>query len=108
MAETTSFLPGLSPVAGKPLTATFDAGPLSSDGGVIVLREIALRLGLPEIITTPLPDHRDPTRVIHSYAEMATARMVAITAGYEDCDDIGSSGDRVGDLRHLTAAATCR
>src|SRR5713226_5829853 len=88
MAETTSFLPGLSPVAGKPLTATFDAGPLSSDGGVIVLREIALRLGLPEIITTPLPDDRDPTRVIHSYAEMATARMVAITAGYEDCDDI--------------------
>ena len=37
----TPILPGLSPVAGKPLTATFDAGRLSSDGGVIVLREIA-------------------------------------------------------------------
>ena len=42
----TPILPGLSPVAGKPLTATFDAGRLSSDGGVIVLREIAERLGL--------------------------------------------------------------
>jgi hypothetical protein len=84
----TSFLPGLSPVEGKPLTATFDAGRLSSDGGVIVLREIALRLGLADAITGPLLDKRDPSRVQHAYAEMALARMVMIAAGYEDCDDI--------------------
>ena len=81
----TSFLPGLSPVEGKPLTATFDAGRLSSDGGVIVVREIALRLGLAEAITGPLLDKRDPSRVQHAYAEMALARMVMIAAGYEDC-----------------------
>ena len=40
------FLPGLSPVAARSPTATFDAGRLSSDGGLIVLREIASRLGL--------------------------------------------------------------
>jgi len=85
----TSFLPGLSPVEGKPLTATFDAGRLSSDGGVVVLREIAMRLGLAEAITAPLRDKRDPSRVHHGYAEMALARMVMIAAGYEDCDDIG-------------------
>ena len=42
----TLILPCLSPVEGKPLTATFDAGRLSSDGGVIVLREIAELLDL--------------------------------------------------------------
>ena len=84
----TSFLPGLSPVEGKPPTATFDAGRLSSDGGVVVLREIAMRLGLAEAITAPLRDKRDPSRVQHGYAEMALARMVMIAAGYEDCDDI--------------------
>jgi Transposase DDE domain group 1 len=84
----TSFLPSLSPVEGKPLTATFNAGRLSSDGGVIVLREIATRLGLAEAVTAPLGDDRDPTRVTHSYADMALARMVMIGAGYEDCDDI--------------------
>ena len=84
----TPILPGLSRVAGKPLTATFDAGRLSSDGGVIVLREIAARLGLAETITGPLFDKRDPSRVQHSYAEMAAARMIMIAAGYEDCDDI--------------------
>ena len=84
----TSILPCLSPVEGKPLTATFDAGRLSSDGGVIVLREIAKRLGLAETITGPLSDDRDPSRVRHSYAEMALARMLMIAAGYEDCDDV--------------------
>jgi hypothetical protein len=84
----TSLLPGLSPVEGKPLTATFDAGRLSSDGGVVVLREIAMRLGLAEAITAPLRDKRDPSRVQHGYADMALARMVMIAAGYEDCDDI--------------------
>ena len=81
-------LPGLSPVAAKSLTATFDAGRLSSDGGLIVLREIAARLRLAETITGPLRDDRDATRVRHSYAEMATARMLMIAAGYEDCDDV--------------------
>ena len=72
----TSILPCLSPVEGKPLTATFDAGRLSSDGGVIVLREIAKRLDLAGTIAGPLPDDREPCRVRHSYAEMATARML--------------------------------
>jgi hypothetical protein len=72
----TPFLPGLSPVGSKPLTATFDAGRLSSDGGLIVLREIATRLRLAETITNPLRDARDPTRVRHSYAEMVAARML--------------------------------
>jgi Transposase DDE domain group 1 len=82
------FLPGLSPVEGKSLTATFDAGRLSSDGGLIVLREIASRLGLAQVIAGRLRDERDPTRVQHSYTEMALARMLMIASGYEDCDDI--------------------
>ena len=88
MPESTPFLPGLSPVAGLPLTASFDAGLMSSDGGLIVLREIAQRLGLADMIARPLPDDRDPVRVQHSYADMVLARMMAIAAGYEDCDDL--------------------
>jgi Transposase DDE domain group 1 len=81
-------LPGLSPVETKVLTATFDAGRLSSDGGLIVLREIGTRLDLAETIVGSLRDARDPGRVRHSYTEMATARMLMIAAGYEDCDDV--------------------
>ena len=33
-------LPGLSPVAGKDVVVKFDGGRLSSDGGILTLREI--------------------------------------------------------------------
>jgi len=81
-------LPALSPVAAKSLTVTFDAGRLSSDGGLVVLREIEVRLGLAETIAGLLHDDRDPAGVRHSYTEMARARMLMIAAGYEDCDDV--------------------
>lgn len=38
------------------------------------MREIATRLVLAAVITAPLRDDRDPTRVRHSYAAMAMAR----------------------------------
>ncbi len=42
--ETTPALPGLSPVGGKPVIARFDGGHLSSDGGLLVLREVEQRV----------------------------------------------------------------
>lgn len=84
----TLFLPGLSPVEAKSRTATFDAGRRSSDGGLVILREIEARLGLAETVSRPLRDDRDPARVRHTYAEMVAARMLMIAAGYEDCDDV--------------------
>jgi hypothetical protein len=37
-------LPGLSPVSGKTVVAKFDGGLLSSDGAILVLRELEQRL----------------------------------------------------------------
>ena len=87
MTNVMPFLPGLSPVGTKSLTASQDAGNLSSNGGLVVLREAARRLGLAAVIADPLPDTRNPLLVIHSYRAMVTARMMAIAAGYEDADD---------------------
>ena len=88
MTEATPFLPGLSPVARKSLTAQQDAGNLTSNGGLIVLREAASRLGLAGVVADPLPDTRNQLLVVHSYRAMATARMMAIAAGHEDADDL--------------------
>ena len=88
MLETSPLLPGLSPVGAKMLTATFDGGRLSSDGGLVVVREIERRLELAETMAGCLPDARDLTRVRHSYSDMIRARVFAICAGYEDCDDL--------------------
>jgi Transposase DDE domain group 1 len=88
MAELNAFLPGLSPVGAKPLTTNRDAGNLSSNGGLLVLREAAIKLGLAEVIAGPLPDRRNPKLVTHTLPEMVLARMMMIAAGHEDCDDI--------------------
>ena len=88
MTNATPFLPGLSPVAGKSLTAAQDAGNLTSNGGLVVLREAALRLGLADVIAAPLSDTRNPLLITHTYSAMVTARMMAIAAGYEDGDDL--------------------
>jgi hypothetical protein len=45
-----SLLAGLSPVGGKAAGARFDGGLLSSDGGVLALREVERRLGVAERI----------------------------------------------------------
>jgi hypothetical protein len=37
-------LSGLSPVAGSKVVVNFDGGLLSSDGGILVLREVEQRL----------------------------------------------------------------
>ncbi|PPQ35334.1 hypothetical protein CH337_18620 [Rhodoblastus acidophilus] len=44
MNESTLPLPGLSPVAGKSVVVKFDGGSLSSDGGILALREVEQRL----------------------------------------------------------------
>jgi hypothetical protein len=88
MIEATPFLPGLSPVAGKPLTAALDAGNLTSNGGLVALREIERRLGIAQVIARPVPDARNPLLVTHTYADMVRTRMMMIAAGHEDCDDV--------------------
>lgn len=81
-------LPGLSPVEGLDIHARFDGGALSSDGGVLVLREVERKLGLADVLASCLADRRDPVRTQHSYASMIRARVMAIACGYEDCDDL--------------------
>jgi hypothetical protein len=87
MAEDTLFLPGLSPVEGKQLQVAFDGGLQSSDGGVLLLREVDRRLGLAGRLAGVIPDWRDPESISHAIADMLRFRMFAIAAGYEDADD---------------------
>ena len=87
MADDALFLPGLSPVAGTPVQVTFDAGRLSSDGGVLVLAEIERRLGIAERLARCIEDPRASDRVQHGLAEMIRFRALLIAAGYEDAND---------------------
>ena len=87
MTEDCLFLSGLSPVDNLDIHARFDGGSLSSDGGVLVLRQIEQGLNFADTLAACLHDKRDPLRTRHSYASMIRSRLLAIACGYEDCDD---------------------
>jgi hypothetical protein len=83
-----SHLPfSLPAVCRKKVTVAFDGGLLSSDGGVLLLRDVERRLGLGERLAECLTDRRDPARIDHALVEMLRLRMFLIAAGYEDADD---------------------
>jgi len=72
----------------KKVTAAFDGGRISSDGGVVLLAEADRRLGLAAKLAAVISDHRDPTRITHSLADILRARILAIACGWEDGNDL--------------------
>ena len=87
MVDATPLLPGLSPVQGKAIVARFDGRRLSSEGGLLALREIERRLGVADRLAGCLTDPRAPERVEHRLAEIIRFRMLMIAGGYEDGND---------------------
>lgn len=87
MVEPTQPLAGLSPVNGKPLVARFDGGELSSDSGLLVLRQVEERLDIAGRLAVAVADPRTPEKVQHSVADILRFRMLMIAAGYEDGND---------------------
>ena len=83
-----SLLPfDLPAVCRKKVTAAFDGGPISPDGGLVLLREAERRLGLPARLAKCIRDRRDPARITHQLAETLMFRMLAIACGNEDAGD---------------------
>src|SRR3954454_20554904 len=90
MVDATPLLPGLSAVQGKAIVARFDGGQLSSDGGLLALREVERRLGIADRLASCLKDPRAPERVRDGIAGILRFRMLMIAAGYEDGNDADS------------------
>ena len=71
----------------KKVTAAFDGGLISSDGGLVLLRDEERRLALADLLAGCLRDRRVPDLITHTLAEMLRFRMRAVACGYEDADD---------------------
>ena len=80
----------LPAVAGKKVSVGFDGGMLSSDGGVLMLRDVERKLGLAARLAGCVIDRRNPERIDHTIEEILRLRMVAIAAGYEDGNDFAT------------------
>lgn len=68
-------------------TARFDGGSLTSDAGLLVLREFDHRFRLTDDLASAYPDPRRADRIEHSMLALLRQRVYQIVAGYEDADD---------------------
>ena len=85
--ETSPLILDLFPVSGKPVELSFTGDQISSDGGLLLLREVENQLGLIDRISACITDNRDQRYIDHSIKEMLIQRVFQIAAGYEDCND---------------------
>ena len=74
-------------ISHKKVHVDFNGGQISSDAGVILLREIADRIGLFKRFSSVLPDRRHPGYVQHDISRLLTQRVFQIACGYEDGND---------------------
>ena len=67
--------------------ADFSGGHLSSDGGVLLLRQIDNGLGVTRALAACFGDGRAARFIEHSVAELLAQRVHGLALGYEDLND---------------------
>ncbi len=74
----------------KKIEAEFSGGDITSDGGVLLLRQIDKRIGLLNAVNNVIPDPRDPRYIEHSQLSLLQQRTYGLCLGYEDLNDHGT------------------
>lgn len=75
----------------KKIHASFDGGAITSDAGVMWLREVDSQIGLIDDLANAICDKRDQRYVKQEIRTMLAQRIYQISCGYEDandCDDL--------------------
>lgn len=71
----------------RKIHADFSGGELTSDAGVLLLREADKNLGLTNALDQVIPDPRSQALVLHPQSTLLAQRIFGIAAGYEDLND---------------------
>jgi DDE family transposase len=71
----------------RPLEVELSTSPLTSDAGLLPIRQFDDRIRLTERFAAALVDRRDPAFVEHSLLSMVRQRIYGILADYEDQND---------------------
>lgn len=76
-----------SPYKSRKVEVNFKGGDVTSDGGILLLREIDQKLGFTETLAKNIPDDRDQRYIEHSVKSMLAQRIYGLALGYEDLND---------------------
>ncbi|UDL05817.1 IS1380 family transposase [Marinobacter sp. CA1] len=76
-----------SPLARRQIEADFSGGHITSDAGLLLLREVDRQHRLTSRLASVLQDPRTPEMVRHKLDTMVRQRVFGVAAGYEDLND---------------------
>jgi Transposase DDE domain group 1 len=71
----------------RKIEANFAGGQVSSDGGVMLLRQVDRWLGFTKRLDRILPERRNPLLIQHSQESLLRQRIYGLALGYEDLND---------------------
>lgn len=74
-------------VGSRQVVADFSGGTLSSDGGVLLLRQVDAGLGVTRSLAQCFCDVRQQLYVDHSVEQLLAQRLYGLAMGYEDLND---------------------
>ena len=104
-----------SRIKNRKIEINFSGGEISSDGGLLLLREADRKLRLTDALAVLFPDKRNPYRIRHSTLTMLKQRIYGIALGYEDlndhdklrkCSALQTASERLEDM--ASSATLCR
>lgn len=71
----------------RKIEAKFSGGDVTSDGGIMLLREIDRQINLIQELSSVIPDPRNPEFIVHSQLSLLKQRIYGVALGYEDLND---------------------
>src|SRR5579864_5274732 len=71
----------------RKVVVDFSGGTLSSDAGVLLLRQVDRSLGLSRGLAACFDDRRDVRYADHAVQELVSQRLYGLALGYEDIND---------------------
>jgi len=74
----------------KPVSVDFEGGDLTSDAGLLLVRQADEKRGLTAGLAAGIEDWRNPFFIVHTLTDQVRQRVYQICAGYEDADDCDS------------------
>jgi hypothetical protein len=87
MTEYTQLSFSFASISGKKVVADFSGEQVTSDAGVLLLREVAERTRLADRLVEAIRDSRHPRYITHSLRDLLIQRIFQIACGYEDALD---------------------
>ena len=87
MPKCTADQMGFGRLGRRLIEANFEGGALSSDGGLMLLRQVDRRIGLSAAVAAALHDPRAPALIEHEVRDLVAQRLYGLCCGYEDLND---------------------